>query len=199
MRSVARRRAKKTRPSRVAWPCAAGLLAVLGAGCDSKQSPCFDVKVGDRIAVTVVGIHTPPGTPPVSGDPTECGFGLDVYPGLVLEATVVQSSGFTFSCAVPIPEYAPFDGGSWTLSDAQDPAGSPDILNGNYEETAGACSGAAQVTVTVSEGADPFAPTEAGAPPNVTLIRRFNGAADAAPGCPTVSCLGQFVVNLARL
>lgn len=177
----------------------AALLAGLVAGCDEKQSPCFGVKVGNRIAVTVVGIATPPGTPPVPGDPTVCEFGLDVVPGLVLEATVVQLSGFTFSCAVPIPDYAPFDGGSWTLSDAQQPAGSPDILSGNYEERAGACSGSAEVTVAVREGADPFAPAEAGAPPNVTMTRRFNGAADAAPGCPTVSCVGEFAVRLARL
>ena len=58
----------------------AALLAGLVAGCDEKQSPCFGVKVGDRIAVTVVGIATPPGTPPV----------LEAHPHIVRITDEVQ-------------------------------------------------------------------------------------------------------------
>jgi hypothetical protein len=172
-------------------------IVVIGVVACGNPPPCYGVHVGDRFAITVVDTYSEPvGRESYdAGRADICGFGFDVSQGEVLTATdaenIPTSDG---ACTGPIARFAPFGSWTWTLEGTQT-SGSQFILAGEYSATNGVCAGHAQVTLTVSSGANPFAPSAPGQTPNVYMTRSFGGS---GPGCPT-SCVGSFVVNLMRL
>jgi|SRR5580658_3408066 hypothetical protein len=180
-------------------PGLAGLVALVsGAACSGNPPPCFGVAVGDKIAVTVLNAAVDPGEGIYSydsGASDVCGFGFDLFQGLVLQATIVQSTdGFPGNCGVGIPQYGAFSGWTWTLSGATETGAAPNILIGEYLATNGTCNGSVYVSLQVTDGANPFSPSVPGQVPNVVMGREWFGG---GPGCPT-ECRGDFVVNLQK-
>ena len=173
---------------------ASGVALIVGSACGGSK-PCYDVQPGDRIAVTVVDVDSfdiPAGKPNPydSGSPGTCGFGFDVSKGQVLVAKDIRNVSANGACLGPIAEFEPFGEWTWTLpaENLNTDTAPQDILAGSYDATNGKCSGSVEVSVSVSSGADPFAPFVPGQSPNVVLARRPHGSL-AAQGhrTPTVS------------
>jgi hypothetical protein len=174
----------------------APVVSALHVSACGDPPPCDGIKVGDRFAITVIDTYVAPGygKPYDAGLPEVCGFGMDVFQGQTLVATVTENEPTPGGlCMAATVRFEPFTGWTWTLNNHQ--SGSTQfILSGEYDATNGVCTGWLQVTFKVSNGADPFAPSVPGKTPNVVMNRMFSGA---EAGCPR--CSGDFVVNLKRL
>jgi hypothetical protein len=191
---MTRERTRSGRSNRTSATCFVVVAAVL-AGPSCKDPPlCFGLQVGDRVAITLVDTYEVPGTGNVSydaGNMDACGFGFDLSQGQELVATDVNNMlGSDDSCQSAIAQFEPFDGWTWTLSGNQSTAARL-LFAGEYDATNGTCTGHVQVNLTVAPGADPFAASVPGQPPNVYLSRSFSGCQKA--------CSGSFLVNLKRL
>jgi hypothetical protein len=176
------------------------VLIVASAGpsaCIAKTPPCFDIAVGDPIAIVVVDTYVDTATGISSYDsgfPTICGFGFDLSQGAVLQATVVgRAENPPDACYAGVAQIAPFGGWTWTLTG--NGSGPPlSALVGSYAATNGTCMGKVDVSLAVAT-ANPFSPSVPGEMPNVIMSRSFSGSGE--PGCPTM-CTGEFVVNLQK-
>jgi|CZKU01.1.fsa_nt_gi hypothetical protein len=175
---------------------AAFAISAGASGC-GEPPLCYGVKVGDRIAITVVDTYAVPGdhTSYDAGRSDICGFGFDISKGQVLVITVVQNVlDGTGACRGAIARFEPFGAWTWTLGSVEG-TNAADILNGEYITSDGMCTGQVDVSLVVQPGSDPFATSLPGRPPNVYLYRSFSGAAAMCHK----DCSGSFVVNLKRL
>jgi hypothetical protein len=178
---------------------------VPGCQLNQQQPTCYGLKVDDRIAVTIVDTYVNPDYISYdAGNPEVCGFGFDVSRGSVLHATVAMVfPGVDITCGAAIADFEPFEGWTWTLEPelstggASSISGDPNFLLGQYEATHGACTGQTSLALSVTGAANPFAPSDAGQPPNVVMTRGFR-ASKSGTGCP-IECGGDFVVNLQKL
>jgi hypothetical protein len=175
-------------------------------GCRSDLVPCFSLKAGDQIALSIVepydanSHYTFVGGLNVPAYP--CELGVDVSDGETIAATVTDfGAGPDTGCATAVPAYGPVGDWIWQLRPDQMPPEA--FLFGVYTATRSSCVGTVQVRL--SSDNMPFAASVEGQVPHLIMERDF--AADANnPDCPNVptamvdaagnlSCGGYFVVN----
>lgn len=173
-----------------------------GLGACAPTGSQWDLKPGDRVAVTVVepydgNSHYPinPGDYPAAPG---CGFGFDVQQGQVLAATVVSVTNPEPQCAqIAQVSIAPFGSWTWTIA-GNDASCRGDVMGGYYKATDGSCVGYVNVSVQHVSG-DPFAPSVPGQLPHAVMQRTFERTSTSPPAWCVSNCVGNFVVNLQRL